>query len=116
MRSSEIVRCVREQRQEDQHFIRVWRNEEDFLDYDLIDRFVDQATAGQEFGGFDLLTMEEMQEQVERVCGKRFVVTQKSGEKLVEWVREDGSSRVCPYTPRTLMDILDCETRGTIID
>jgi len=116
MRGSEIVNSVNAQRRPDQHFIRVWRKEEDFLDYDLIERFMEQVQSGHEFGGFDLLTMEEMQEQVERVCGKRFAVTQKTGDKLIEWIRDDGSRNVCPFTPRSLMDILDSETRGTVID
>ncbi len=116
MRGSEIVNSVNAQRRPDQHFIRVWRKEEDFLDYDLIERFLAQVESGHEFGGFDLLTMTEMREQVERVCGRRFAVTQKTGEELVEWVRDDGSRQVCPLTPRTLIDILDSETRGTVID
>ena len=116
MRGSEIVSTVNSQRRTDQHFIKVWRKEEDFLDYDLIERFLEQVQIGQEFGGFDLLTMDEMQAQVERVCGRRFAVTQKSGDMLIEWERSDGTIRVCPYTPHSLMDILDSETSGTVID
>jgi hypothetical protein len=116
MRGTEIVKAVREQKRSDQQFIRLWRKEEDFLDYDLIERFMDNAGSDQEFGGFDLLTMDEMLPQVEKVCGKRFAITQKSGEKLIEWERKSGGQRVCPYTPRTVIDILDSETRGTIVD
>ncbi len=116
MRGTEIVAQVKAQRQPDQHFIRVWRREEDFLDYDLIERFLAQVASGHEFGGYDLLTMEEMLAQVERMCGRRVTVTQRTGEKLVEWQRGDGSRQVCPFTPHTLMTILDSETRGTVID
>ncbi len=115
MTSTEIARQIREQRTSDMQFICWWRKEEDFLDYELIDRFLESAGQNLEVGGYELLTTEQMWERLEKVCGKRVMKTQKAGEALIEWDTK-GGTRTCPYTPKSMIEIFDVETKGNVVD
>lgn len=119
MRGSEILRTLKERRAEEHRFVKWWRKEEDFLDYDLIDRFIDNTTGSEEIGGIDLLTMDDMWNEVRRVGGTRVrLVHEPTGDRL-EWMHpgKDGMrTDVCTYSPETLMRIFDCETRGNPVD
>lgn len=119
MRESEILRTIKDRRDESHCFIRWWRKENDFLDYDLIERFTNNATGNNEIGGFDLLTMEDMWGELQRVSTTPVkLVHDASGDK-VEWVHKGKSgvtTQVCLYTPETLMTIFDVETKGNPVD
>ncbi|GFE59178.1 hypothetical protein [Geobacter sp. AOG1] len=115
MTTTEIAKNIRNERTSDTQFISWWRKEEDFLDYDLIDRFLENAGQNREVGGYELLTTEQMWERLEGVCGKRIMKTQKSGEPLIEWDTK-GGVRTCPYTPKSMIEIFDVETRGNVVD
>ncbi len=119
MRGSEIISTLDSRRTDNHQFVKWWRKEEDFLDYDLIDRFIDNTTSGEEIGGLDLLTMDEMWNEIVRVCGTQVKrVLDASGDK-VEWVHSGKggtTTHVCAYTPESLMEIFDTETRGNPVD
>ncbi|MSN24543.1 MAG: hypothetical protein GJV46_01605 [Geobacter sp.] len=119
MRGPEIIVALDARRADNHHFVKWWRKEEDFLDYDLIDRFIDNTTSGEEIGGLDLLTTDEMWHELKRVCGTQVKrLPDASGDK-VEWVHRGKSgitTHVCAYTPETLMEIFDVETRGNPVD
>ena len=115
MTSIEIAKQIREQRTSDMQFICWWRKEEDFLDYELIDRFLESSGQNQEVGGYELLTTEQMWERLEKVCGKRVMKTQKSGEALIEWNGERGF-KTCAFTPQSIIEIFDIETRDNPVD
>lgn len=119
MRGPEIIKALDTRRNDNHHFVKWWRKEEDFLDYDLIDRFVDNVSSGEEIGGLDLLTMDDMWHEIERVCGTRVGrVLDASGDR-VEWLhhgKAGATSHVCAYTPEALMEIFDIETRGNPVD
>ena len=95
----------------DRPFIKFWRKENDFLDYDLVDRFIENVKPDEEIGGIELLTMDEMWNEVKKVAGKRVNLT----NEMLEWAKNGDSWRTCPYTPESLLDIFNSETRGNPI-
>jgi hypothetical protein len=119
MRGREIVTALNERRNENHCFVKWWRKEEDFLDYDLIDRFVENTGGTEEIGGIDLLTMDEMWDEVRRIGGSRVTLLQNEKGDRVEWVHNGKTglrTNVCAFTPETLMEIYDVETRGNPVD
>jgi hypothetical protein len=119
VRGREILNTLNERRTDKHRFVRWWRKEEDFLDYELIDRFIDNSSGNEEIGGIDVLTMDDMWDVVKRVGGTRVnLVHDTSGDK-VEWLHKGKNglrSDLCAYTPETLMTIYDVETRGNPVD
>ena len=119
MKGSEIFTVLKERRNDDHRFVKWWRKEEDFLDYDLIDRFENSLSSSEEIGGVDLLTMDEMWNELKRVGGTRVkLIHDTSGDK-VEWVHQGKTGahkEVCVYCPETLLTIYDVETRGNPVD
>lgn len=119
MRGREAIRSIKDQRSADHYFVKWWRKEEDFLDYDLIDRFVTNAGIDEEIGGLQLLTMNDMWHEVERIGGARVkLIHDTSGDK-VTWVHKGKSgmsTHVCAYTPESLLEIFDAETHGNPVD
>ena len=115
MRESEILKRIKEQRNENHRFVKWWRKENDFVDYDLIEEFMEDAGCNKELGGLDLLTMNDMWNELKRITGTRLkLVHDTSGDK-VEWVHQGKTgttNQVCAYTPETLMTIFDVETKG----
>jgi hypothetical protein len=119
MKGREIVDTVNKRRSNDHRFVKWWRKESDFLDYDLVDHFVDSVGGADEIGGVDLLTMDDMWQEVRRVSGTRVTLLHGSDGDKVRWVHEGKSgvsTNVCRYTPETLMEIFDVETKGNPVD
>jgi hypothetical protein len=119
MRGREIVASLNERRTENHCFVKWWRKEEDFLDYDLIDRFVENTGGIEEIGGIDLLTMDDMWNEVSRIGGSRVSLLHNGNGDRVEWVHKGKTGvhkNVCAFTPETLMEIYDVETRGNPVD
>jgi len=115
MRGREIYGEVVKLRSASHSFVKWWRKENDFLDYDLIDRFIDNINHGEEIDGFELLTLDEMWETVKRTVGMRVKLVRDSKGEQVEWTHtgKNGTHHeVCIYTPETVMHIFDVETRG----
>jgi len=115
MKGREIYSAVVNLRNDEHRFVKWWRKENDFLDYDLIDRFVDNVGSAEEIGGLDLLTLDEMWAEVKRLVGPRVKLVHDTKGDLVEWshMGKDGMhTEVCIYMPETVMQIFDVETRG----
>ena len=104
---------------ENDQFVKWWRKEEDFLDYDLLDRFVENSSGNEEIGGIELLTMDDMWNEVKRIGGERIKLVHDSSGDRVEWLHKGKSglhSQICDYTPETLLTIYDVETGGNPVD
>lgn len=115
MRGNEIYKALEDRKRGEHRFVKWWRKENDFLDYDLVDRFVDNFRGSDEIDGFDLLTMDDMWKEVERVCGRRITLRHETNADLVEWVHGSSNgthTEVCIFSPETVMHIYDVETRG----
>lgn len=121
MRGLEIYSRLEKIRTDEHRFVKWWRKENDFLDYDLIDRFVDNASTSEEIDGLELLTMDEMWNEVKRVStvsGSRVTLLHDSKGDMVEWLHKGKNglhTEVCVYTPETIMQIFDVETKGNPI-
>jgi len=115
MRESEILKKIADQRNENHCFVKWWRKEDDFVDYDLIERFVENDTGEQEIGGIDLLTMDDIWSSLQRIAGTRLKMEHNAAGATVTWEHnsKNGTQKqVCAYTPDTLMTIFDVETKG----
>ena len=119
MKGTEILRTIDERLTDKHYFVKWWRKENDFLDYDLVERFVKNTSGTQEIGGIDLLTMDDMWNEVKRIGGSRVTLLHDSNGDRVEWVHKGKAGvrkNVCAYTPETLMEIFDVETKGNPVD
>lgn len=119
MRGHDVVAALNDRRTDKHCFVRWWRKEEDFLDYDLIDRFVENTTGSEEIGGIDLLTMDDMWNEVRRVGGTRVALVHGANSDRVEWTHKGKTGlhkNVCAFTPETLLQIFDVETKGNAVD
>jgi hypothetical protein len=115
MRESEILKKIEEQRNESHCIVKWWRKEDDFVDYDLIERFVENGTGEQEIGGISLLTMDDMWSELQRIAGARLKFEHNATGDTVTWEHKgkNGTQKqVCAYIPETLMTIFDVETKG----
>lgn len=113
MKGIEIEQNLTEQVRPQHCFVRWWRKENDFLDYDLIDHFRSTVGSDEEIGGFELLTMDEMWSEVKRVAGERVIRYRDNGMDFIEWLPLDGMqmhTEVLPYSAETLQRIFDVET------
>lgn len=121
MKGSEVVERIRLERSPDKQFIKWWRREEDWLDYDLIDRFLENASPDEEIGGFELVGMEDVWERITHVTGPRVRREKHGATDVVVWKRKSEETEAekeytCIYMPDSLIKILDVETRGNLVD
>jgi hypothetical protein len=119
VRESEILKMIEERRNENHHFVKWWRKEDDFLDYELIERFIENAGSNKELEGIDLLTMDDMWNELKRIAGARVKLMHDTTGDKVEWVykgKTGTKTQVCAYTPETLMSIFDVETKNNPVD
>lgn len=118
MRGPEILNEIEKMRTTDHLFVKWWRKENDFLDYDTLDHFIENVSEKEEIGGIDLLTMDDMWHEVERVGGEHVRLVQgKEGDKI-GWLHEGKTgvlSHTCDFTPENLLKIFDIETKGNPI-
>lgn len=119
MTGHDVLKKVTESRSPEQLFIKWDRKGNDFADYDLIDRFVENLSVNEEFEDIELLTMDEMFSKIKSIVGDRVRIIKSDTGENVEW-RHEGKSGVttqtCSYIPETLMTIFDVETKGATID
>ena len=115
MRKSDIMKIVDERLTSDHHFVKWWRKENDFLDFDLINHFLENLTTSDEIGGFDLLTMDEMWSEVQKVSGDKVKRIQSDDREVLGWIhdgKEGLKSYTCEFSPENLLKIFDVETKG----
>ncbi|PLX93002.1 MAG: hypothetical protein C0621_08620 [Desulfuromonas sp.] len=116
MNGLELREQLATQRSPQHHFIRWFRRENDFADYETLDAFLDHLENRQEFAGYDLLDMDAMWHQVEVQATGRVHLEHRTKGDTVVWTHtdRDGFERTdeYPYTPESLMTIFDAETDG----
>jgi len=119
MTGKDLFKQLEQQREDQHHFIKWWRKENDFVDIELIDSFYESAKAGDQYEGFELLDMEQLWTIVRKQCGERVTRMMKDGQEILRWERLDkGEKRVisCSFAPEFLMQIFDVETKGNYIE
>ncbi|GFO67710.1 hypothetical protein GMLC_12890 [Geomonas limicola] len=123
MQGYELVKAIENEKKThaDRIFIKWWRNEEDFIDFDLVSRFLDNLNYSSQISGFELIDQDEMWKTVERRSNGKAKKVERDGEYKVLWTPpKHGETEItcteCPYTPDTLLKILDAETNDNFID
>lgn len=114
-----MLKMIEERRNENHRFVKLWRNENDFVDYYLLERFMENAGGNKELGGIELLTMDEMWNELKRITGTRLKLVRDNTSDKVEWVylgKSGTKTQTCDFTPETLMTIFDVETKGNPVD
>jgi hypothetical protein len=123
MQGYELVKQIEQERgsHPEKVFIKLWRNEQDFIDFDLAARFLKSLDYGAEFGGFELIDENEMWRTIENRCQGRATKLQRNGGYVVLWTPPNGAEveerlPEYPYTPESLLKILDVETDFNYVD
>jgi hypothetical protein len=116
MTGEEILALIRERKSESHQFIAWWRKEQDWLDFDLVETFIENLDPTAEMGGFDLLTIDEMWENLVKATPGRVERDRKRGEDVIVWLRKSGEEQICPFTAASVMTIFDVETHGDNLD
>jgi len=118
MNKQQILNEVSVRRREESRFIRWWRKENDFVDYELLDHFVAHLPGQIELGGFELLTTDQMWQAMQRLLGPRVGREKRTtGDVLIlQPTRgEPAGVEESPFTPENMIRIFDRETRGNTI-
>lgn len=101
-------------------FIKWWRKEEDYIDFDLVARFLENFDLRTEIAGYELIDQEEMWRTIERRAEGRVRRVEKDGKWVVIWNppadAEVEKLSEYPYNPETLLTILDAETNYNYVD
>jgi hypothetical protein len=116
MKGNEILEQVKAQRSGNQCFIKWWRKEEDWVDYDLIDRFIANVKEDESIDGFELVEIDDVWAQLQRICTGRVTKVTREGADVILWEKTDGKKKECPFIPLSILEILDAETKGNFVD
>ena len=119
MRSSEIVQEIKNRPENGREFIRWWRKENDFADYELVDNFIEHSRTEDEIGGYELLDIEQMWQSITRWIPSGLARVKTHKGEVVEWTKigKDGKKHtyICPFSAETVMMIFDEETQGDVL-
>lgn len=119
MRSDEIIRGIVQGRREGKSFIKWWRIENDFTDYELLDSFIEHAGSGDEFAGYELLDTEQMWTELKRWKPSGLKRHRTVHGEQIEWQRKSAggtlNTETRPFTPEAIMEIFDEETGGDVL-
>ncbi|WP_305042612.1 hypothetical protein [Geoalkalibacter sp.] len=116
MNGKQIAEQIARVRTDKDRFIRWWRKENDFIDYDLIARFLDNLNEEDEFSGFELLDTETMWQTLEARIPERVSRDKTKAGEMIYWKRPGKDDQSCPFSPESIMTIFDVETRGNVIE
>ena len=120
MKGSVIAQELRQNKVSETAFIRWWRKENDFVDYELVKNFLADADPNQEFGGYEVLDLQQMWETLQRTAPEHVSREKRGQREVIVWKHQvdegDQKVEVCNYSPQAVMTIFDVETRGNVID
>jgi hypothetical protein len=123
MQGYELVKEIEKERiaHSERIFIKWWRKEEDYIDFDLVTRFLENLNYASEISGFELIDQDQMWRAVESRARGKVTKVLKDGQWMVLWSPpKSGENEItcteCPYTPDTLLKILDAETNDNYVD
>lgn len=119
MKMENLREEINQKRQDDHAFIKWWRREHDFLNFELLERFLDHDDEEDVkwLEGYELLTTDQMWQELKDRAGDRVerIKRTKAGD-IISWQRKEKGEQTCPYSPESIMTIFDVETRGNVID
>ncbi len=116
MRGSQILKEIDQLPESGKAFIRWWRPENDFADYELIADFRNKTDGFQEFGGYELLDVEEMWKRLEKLNPKRISRQKRTKGEYIVWKHRGSDGEqvedTFSFSPESVMAIFDEETGG----
>ena len=123
MQGYELVKEIEKERSAhaDRIFIKWWRKEEDYIDFDLVARFLETLDYSSDIAGFELIDQDAMWQTLASRTNGRVTKVQRDGRWMLLWtppvgVETDITCTECPYTPEMLLKILDAETNDNFVD
>ena len=117
MEERDILMDVERQRTPRHQFIKWWRREHDFLNFELLDRFEENKEERIKWlEGFELLDTEQMWQELQHRFPQRVKREKRTKGEFLVWHRQGGQTRECFFTPENIMAVFDVETRGNVID
>jgi hypothetical protein len=116
MTGEEIAKRLMGRGSSDLLFIKWWRTEHDYLDFDLVETFLENIRPQEIIDGFDLLTTEQMWQKLLRVADGRVRKAVRDGDEIIIWEKGPGNEIVCPFRPESIIEIFDVETNGNYLD
>jgi hypothetical protein len=123
MQGYELEKAIERERgaHADRIFIKWWRNEEDFIDFDLVTRFMSNLKSSTDISGFELIDENEMWRVVQSRAQGKVSKVEKDGNWFVLWTPPKGAETEvtcteCAYSPELLLKILDAETNDNFVD
>ncbi len=116
MTGYELKKSLENEADDNRCFIKWWRKENDFADYELISDFLDHLNPDNEFEGYTLLSQDDMYKELKRQAADRVWIEKQKSGKLLHWqhIGVDGQSRedTYRYSPEVLMALFERETHG----
>jgi len=116
MGESEFLDVIEQGKKNGKEFIKWWRKENDFVDFDLIDRYLRINDGRRNFENFDLLDKDEMWDVLQKQIPGDISHRVATKSDTIEWrhLGKDGEKHtyVCPYNAHSIMAIFDAETKG----
>ncbi|KAF0216287.1 MAG: hypothetical protein FD174_3741 [Geobacteraceae bacterium] len=113
MTGNEVMRQIEAQRNANHCCIKWWREEKDFVDFELIDRFIEQVKPDDIVDGFALLDLEQMWKVLTNLDPDKLMRVKKGDGEVIEWVWSDRDGKektsIYPFTPEGIMTILNDE-------
>jgi hypothetical protein len=120
MKASEIIIEIRKNKVDEKNFIKWWRKENDFVDYELVETFISTTNPNQEFAGYEILDLQGMWETLQSATPQRVTREKRGHKEVIVWrhLADDGTEKteVCSFSPLNVMSIFDAETRGDVVD
>lgn len=117
MKSTDIRNKIEKRRTDATLFIRWWRKENDFVDFELLTKFIDRLGQSEEFSGFELLDTEQMWQTLEAACPGSVARENRNHGAVIVWHsgRSSTGAIELPYSAESIMTIFDTETRGNTL-
>lgn len=120
MKELQIRRDLELGKQHGKEFIKWSRKENDFVDFDLIDRFMEMADSNYEIADFELLDKDEMWEILTEWKPTGLRRSKSTKGKKIEWhhMGRDGKEHIYtrPYTAKAIMSVFDAVTHGDTLE
>ncbi len=113
MRSNKITSELEQGKKQGKEFIRWWRKEDEFVDFELIDCYLERDKPS-EIENFELLATDEIWQVLKTWKASGLTRIKSSQGETIEWQQagKDGEQHTytCPYNTHNLMSIFDTET------
>lgn len=119
MRRGDILNQLELGQEQGKEFIKWWRKEDDFVDFELIEQFVNTEDTF-DFENYELLDKSDMLNELKRWQPDELELVVSDDGEVIKWKHKskDGQwkSFTCPFDAASVMSIFDTVTRGDTVE